>query len=122
MTKPIYPAIRRPRLRYRRRGHLQDTVVLELHVPAAMVPWLEHFGHWFGPSVEKAAIFFLTNALSKSQEAMCVNGAYGGRAAYDRIAAAVRRFLAEPVNSGPGAAEAAAVRKHIAEVHGSTRS
>lgn len=95
-----FPQVRRPRWRYRKARHLQDTVVLELHVPASMIPWLENWSGWFGPGVERVAIFFLTSHLMQMQEAMW-KGAWGGRKKHARILKRVREFLVLPTNCGP---------------------
>jgi hypothetical protein len=58
----------RPRIRYRRKGALQDTVVLELHVAAALIPWLEFWSAWFGPSVEDTAKYLLISRAMQLQE------------------------------------------------------
>lgn len=95
-----FPQVHRPRWRYRKVRHMQDTIVLELHVPAAMIPWLEHWQGLFGPGVERVAIFFLTSHLMQMQEAMW-KGAWGGKAASRRIQAAMPAFLGLPTNCGP---------------------
>ena len=119
MKKARYPQVRRPRLRYRKKHHGQDIIVLELHVPCAAIPWLEHFGRWFGPGVEKCAVFLLCSQLRELQTVQW-NGAYGGREAAEAIKAEVHEFVQEPVNCGPGASEARAFKAAIAEIHGHT--
>lgn len=116
LSKRGYPQLTRPRWRFRRPHHFQDTVVLELQVPAAMIPWLTYFAGWFGPGVERCAVFFLTSHLMQSQESMA-KGAYGGLRDWNRVLAEVDQFLAEPVNSGPGAQESEAFAATLAEIH-----
>lgn len=98
MTKAKYPKIASPRLRYRRKRDLQDTVVLELHVPASMIPWLEEFASWFGPTVERTAVFYLTSQLMACQEAMS-KGGYGGPTALRAMQTKVEAFLADHARS-----------------------
>jgi hypothetical protein len=92
-------------------------VLLELEVPASMIVWLEDFGDWFGPGVEKVAVTLLTLKLMNIQESMH-KGAYGGRARMSRIVAAVDVWLAEPANCGPTAARARAFMAVLEEIHG----
>lgn len=119
LSKRGYPQKARPRHRFRRPNHLQDTVVLELEVPASMIPWLEGFQDWSLGGVEGAAVYLLTTALMKEQELMW-NGrsVHGGRAKMGDIQRNVTVFLAEPVNCGPTLVEAEAFRATLAEIHG----
>lgn len=94
-----FPQVRRPRWRYRKARHLQDTIVLELHVPAALIPWLEFFGMGYG--AEDSARFHLTSEIARLQGLQWTDGVWGGRPAAKRVRAEVAEFLALPTNCGP---------------------
>jgi hypothetical protein len=117
LTPAGYPRRANPRWRFRRPNHLQDTVLLQLEVPASMIPWLQACDI-FGNGVEYTARSFIVDGISKMRGEMYRRGLWGGRRALAAAEAAVTAFLAEPVNCGPGAAQAAAFRAGLAEIHG----
>jgi hypothetical protein len=116
LTAAGYPRRANPRWRFRRRRDLQDTIRLELDVPAALIYWLRVLDI-FGQGVEGHARHLLSSAVMDRQKRMHRDH----RRTWNRCLEGVGPFLEEPVNCGPGAAEAAAFSETVAEIHGGDR-
>ena len=123
LTARGYPVLRSPRWRFRRPHHLQDRIRLELDVPASMIPWLEAFEDWTIGGIEGAAVYLLATAVMNEQKLMSEGrSVHGGRGTIEAIRRKVEAFLAEPVNCGPGFADARAFAGAIAEIHGESNA
>lgn len=110
LTAAGYPRIYSPRLRYRRPHHLQDSVLLQIPVPAAMIPWLEKGAEFYGPGVERTAVSLLTSAVMDWQERYFK----GNPDEFKRIADQARAYTRLPCNCGP----TAKTQAFIEEMHG----